>query len=86
MPLVQPRRTGGWMDARAAAAGAGRPSLRRGWPGELPPEAQLPARQPVAPGTRPVRGYATRASMGLSSAATGAPANADGRASVFGIL
>lgn len=85
MPLVQPRRTGGWMDARPAAPAPSHAPLTRGWPGELPGGDQLPQRQPDAPGTRPVRGWPNTRALGLTAAVTGNPANADGRASIYGI-
>lgn len=86
MPLVQPRRTGGWMDARPTLPPPAHSPLTRSWPADLPPAAQLPARQPDAPGTSPMRGWPTRGPLGLTAAVTGNPANADGRASVYGIM
>lgn len=86
MPLVQPRRTGGWMDARPTLPPPAHDTLSRAWPAELPDGSQLPARQPAAPGTRPLRGWPTPDALGLTAAVTGNPANADGRASVYGIL
>ncbi|MBD0734036.1 hypothetical protein [Streptomyces sp. CBMA29] len=88
MPLVQPRRTGGWTDARHTPTPTpthAHTTLDRAWPTELPSADQLPRRQPDAPGTQPVRGWPTRGALGLSAAVTGNPANADGRASVYGI-
>jgi hypothetical protein len=85
VPLVQLRRTGGWMDVRPAAAPPSHAALTRDWPGELPPADQLPRRQPDAPGTSPVRGRPNARVLGPSAAVTGNPANADGRASIYGI-
>lgn len=86
MPLVQPRRTGGWMDARPTTPAPTHSTLDRAWPAELPSPDQIPVRQPAVAGTKPLRGWPTPSSLGLSATTTGNPANADGRASVYGIV
>lgn len=85
MPLLQRPNHTSWQ-ALVPAYTDQRPTLARGYAGELPDDATLRAnlpRLPSAPGTLPTHGRPTRPQLGLGAAPTGNPANAGGRSSVL---